>query len=64
MNDSTFHLDPSKGVVCSRAGHLVAEQPNRIPACLRCGKGLCLECHEDGARLVTCQIRDPHCANT
>jgi hypothetical protein len=63
MSDSQFRLDPSQGVVCCRAGHLVAEQMDEIPACPRCGKGLCPQCTREGVRLDTCPLGDTYCAN-
>ena len=61
MNDTPFCLDPARGVVCSRAGHFVAEQTNSIPACLHCGKGFCPECMREGVRLSVCPLGRTDC---
>lgn len=64
MNGTEFYIDPLRGVVCSRAGHLVTEHPDRIPACPRCGKVLCASCFSEDVRPVLCPLGDDSCPNT
>ena len=53
MNDTEFYIDPTRGVVCSRAGHLIAEQvASNHAACPYCGKVLCPKCISEGVRLT------------
>jgi hypothetical protein len=64
LQEIETYIDPRRGVLCRRAGHLVSEQTDTIPACARCGVALCPVCFQEGVRLASCPLGDVSCPNT